>query len=1036
MPGCDNSASAQPDSWTAAAATVSCLPGALPRPSEPVPPSMPVIPGYRVIDLIGCGGMGQIFRAWDEVFQREVAIKVLLPNGDRQRFVTEARITAQLSHPSIPPVYALGQLADGPPYLVMKLIRGETLAQILARRSHPLEELGRWLDVFEQVARAIGFAHAHGIVHRDLKPGNIMVGPFGEVQVMDWGVAKVLRDFPASAPADGALPASAPPAPASSSSPVAPTPPSKGSPPANPRGSSSPASPSPLPDGPSPGSAGKPASDSGEGDSRPERPEWDSILQAPVSAEGNSRTLAGQVVGTPAYMAPEQARGEQIDARADVFALGGILAAILTGQEVFRGQSLMTMIVRAATGDTDEIVTRLRQCGADEELVQLACDCLAIDPQQRPPDGLAVAQRLSSYRYTVEQRLRAAEAERAANRVRDAERRRRRRLLGYAASALGIVLLLGITGITLALIEARRAVEAERLAKQRAEDNHLRAEQTAAEARAAQQLAESRRLEAEQAQQLAESRQREAERAQQRAERHAREAQQRQAETQALLDFLERHILAAGRPAGIEGGRGYNLTLRQTLDFALPYLSTTFPDHPFVEARLRDTLGKTYLYLGELPKAEQLLRTAHALYCCTRGPTDPLTLQSLNTLAVALSDMGRNREARAILEPLYLHHRQHLGPDHPTTLQVALNLAVQYVHLEQLLPALELQIDTRRRQLRTLGANHPQTLRNYNNLIATWQKLGQHELALHALEELAARYEQTLGPHHIDTLTAQADRASTLFTLHRTGDAFALSQRVLDTALQHFGPDHPDTFAIRLKVAHAHFLHRQLPQAQAQVEELLPAMNRRLGREHPLTLETRRLLAQIYDQLHRHQEAAALYEENLQITRRHLGSEHPRTLTLIGELVLLYDQLGQSPQAWLLYEEGIVLRSRRLANHPQDLGNRLSLGGMHCNRAHLRRRGGCPADSLDDYHRAIALLTPLLHGTPYRQRAQLFLRNCYWGRAMAWEMLQRYDRADADWHTALELCEPNERDILQKERTQWFARRFLRLVSPILGSLR
>ncbi len=109
---------------------------------------------------------------------------------------------------------------------------------------------------------------------------------------------------------------------------------------------------------------------------------------------------------------------------------------------------------------------------------------------------------------------------------------------------------------------------------------------------------------------------------------------------------------------------------------------------------------------------------------------------------------------------------------------------------------------------------------------------------------------------------------------------------------------------------------------------------------------------------------------------------------------------------------------------------------MHCNRAHLRRGLKCPADSLDDYHRAIALLTPLLHATPYRQRAQLFLRNCYWGRAMAWEMLQRYERADADWHTAIQLCEPQERAILQKEQAQWFARRLARLVPSILGSLR
>jgi serine/threonine protein kinase len=949
--------------------------------------------------------MGQIFRAWDEVFQREVAIKVLLPNADRQRFITEARITAQLSHPSIPPVYALGELPDGTLYLVMKLIRGETLAQSLARRSHTLENLGHWLDVFEQVARAIGFAHAHGIIHRDLKPGNIMVGPFGEVQVMDWGVAKVLRRSPDSAPMISSTSADAP------STPVA----------SNSEENSTPTSHSQSSSGGSRVTEEKPTSGSYKGERQWECPEEDSILQAPVAAQKNAQTLSGQVLGTPAYMAPEQARGEKIDARADVFALGGILATILTGQEVFRGQSPLTMVVRAATGDTTEIVTRLRQCPVDEELIHLACDCLAVLPEQRPPDGLAVAQRLSSYRYTVEQRLRAAEMERAAAQVREAEQRRRRRLLGYAASALVGVLLLGITGITLALVEARRAVYSERLAKQRAEENHLRAEETAADARAAQQLAELRQLEAEQAQQ--------------RAERHAREAQQRQAETQTLLDFLERHILAAGRPAGIEGGRGYNITLRQTLDFALPYLSTTFPDHPFVEARLRDTLGKTYLYLGDVQKAEHLLRTAHALYHCTSGPTHPLTLQSLNTLAVALSDMGRHAEARAILEPLYLHYRHHLGPDHPSTLQAALNLAVQYFHLELFPQALELQIDTRRRQLRTLGANHPQTLRNFNNLIATWQKLGNHEHALHALEELVIRYQQTLGPHHIDTLTAQTDLATTLFTLRRTGDAFSLYQRILEVATQHFGPDHPDTFALRLRVAHAHYLHQHFSQALAQTQELLHQANHRLGREHPLTVEARYLLAEIYSRLQRPAEAVPLYEENLQIARRNLGLEHSRTLTLIGELALAVDQLHQTQRAWVLYEEGIVLRSRRLVRYPHDLLNRLSLAGMHCNRAHLRRvQLGHPADSLDDYNRAIALLTPLLHNNPYQERAQLFLRNSHWGRAMAWEMLQQYRHADADWHAALQLCNPGDRNILEKERAHWFARRLTRFF-PSLQTL-
>src|SRR5262249_19292882 len=102
------------------------------------------------------------------------------------------KITARLPHPSIPPIHALGTLADGTPYLAMKLIRGRTLAAMLKERPSPLAELPRFVQIFEQVAQAVGFAHAQGIIHRDLKPLNVMVGPFGEVQVMDWGLAKVL----------------------------------------------------------------------------------------------------------------------------------------------------------------------------------------------------------------------------------------------------------------------------------------------------------------------------------------------------------------------------------------------------------------------------------------------------------------------------------------------------------------------------------------------------------------------------------------------------------------------------------------------------------------------------------------------------------------------------------------------------------------------------------------------------------------------------------------------------------------------------
>src|SRR5262249_102565 len=110
-----------------------------------------------------------------------------------RRFLDEARITAQLQHPGIPPVFEVGRLSDARPYLAMKLIKGRTLEELLRERSGLAADRGRFLSVFQQVCQAVGYAHSKHILHRDLKPANVMVGAFGEVQVMDWGLAKVLE---------------------------------------------------------------------------------------------------------------------------------------------------------------------------------------------------------------------------------------------------------------------------------------------------------------------------------------------------------------------------------------------------------------------------------------------------------------------------------------------------------------------------------------------------------------------------------------------------------------------------------------------------------------------------------------------------------------------------------------------------------------------------------------------------------------------------------------------------------------------------
>jgi serine/threonine-protein kinase len=162
---------------------------------------------YQLLDEIAHGGMGVIWRATDTMLGREVAVKVLqdkfAADGDTaRRFEAEARITAQLQHPAIPPVHDYGTLPADRLFLAMKLIKGRTLEELPRQRADPAAERGRFVAVFEQVCQAVAYAHAHQVIHRDLKPGNVMVGSFGAVQVMNSGLAKVLTEKAVPAAAD------------------------------------------------------------------------------------------------------------------------------------------------------------------------------------------------------------------------------------------------------------------------------------------------------------------------------------------------------------------------------------------------------------------------------------------------------------------------------------------------------------------------------------------------------------------------------------------------------------------------------------------------------------------------------------------------------------------------------------------------------------------------------------------------------------------------------------------------------------------
>ncbi len=237
-----------------------------------------------------------------------------------RRFVEEAQIGGQLQHPGIVPVHEVGAMADRRPFFTMKLVKGRTLSALLAERSDPAFDLPRFVAIFEAVSQTVAYAHARRVIHRDLKPANVMVGSFGEVQVMDWGLAKVL---PEGGIAD-------------------------------------------------------------EERTRRVGAETESLIETVRSGPGGSGSAsqAGSVLGTPAYMAPEQARGEveRLDERCDVFGLGAILCEILTGKPPFVGQTRDEIRGKAARGDLADALHRLDTSAADPELIAMARDCLAAEP--------------------------------------------------------------------------------------------------------------------------------------------------------------------------------------------------------------------------------------------------------------------------------------------------------------------------------------------------------------------------------------------------------------------------------------------------------------------------------------------------------------------------------------------------------------------------------------------------------------------------------------------------------------------------------
>jgi tetratricopeptide (TPR) repeat protein/tRNA A-37 threonylcarbamoyl transferase component Bud32 len=729
---------------------------------------------YRVIRLLGEGGMGAVYEAEQDHPRRVVALKVVKPGlataETLRRFQYESEALGRLQHPGIAQIYEASTADSGfgpQPYFAMELIRGRPLLEC-AKAQH-LSARER-LALLAKVCDAVEHAHQRGVIHRDLKPGNILVDETGQPKILDFGVARVTES----------------------------------------------------------------------------------------DAQHTRQTDLGQLVGTLAYMSPEQASGDPsaLDPRSDVYAMGVILYELLAGRLPYdinrkplreavdmiqeAEPAALSSIDRRYRGDIDTIVARALE--KDKARRYGSAADLAADIRRHLADE-PIAARPASASYQLQKFA------------------RRHKALVSGAVAVLTVLAVGVVVSTLEAVWARTA-EATAEAVNNFLQNDLLA-QASANKQAGSGTKPDPHLEVRTVLDRA-------------AGRIAGKFDKQPEAEAAIRDTIGQTYMDLGLypDARKQFERALELHRRE---LGVPNPKTL---------KTMSRLGRIALLTGRYQTAEALLGQCVETQRRRLGPQHPDTLYSISNLAGAYLSEGKYSLGEPLLRQVLEIRRLVLGPEHPDTLSAMNNLASAYEYNGKLSQAEILSRQAFEMRRRVLGPDHPNAISSMNNLATIYTAEGKYAQAESLLGQVLEIERRVLGPEHVLTIYSTHNLAAVYNSLGKFAQAEAFYSEALDVQRRVFGADHSDTLMLAADLASVYVARRKYAPAEALYERTLGAQRRTLGPDNTFTLDTTAGAAYMYQREGKFALAETYASAALAGRRRALGPEHPLTVASVADVAM------------------------------------------------------------------------------------------------------------------------------------------------------